>query len=310
MQRYLIYLFMVCLLTGVYNQSVAQGCSDAGFCTIGALKQHSSQDTIKAKQQLGFSTAVGLGDESVLVITPAIQYDYFSRSGYQFQARVTANYANGNLGNAFKPGDVYLAATRHFKAAKVRWAVTLGTKLPINQADALAGNKPLPMQYQSSLGTVDIIGGIHAEVQSWQWSAGIQLPLTGHNRNGFLPVYWPGNEKAVAYPSTLDFDRKADVLLRTAYAVKTTGRLKLSVGALGIYHLGKDTYINASVSNQPISIEGSDGLTLNLTASLQYEINKKLRFSIIGGSPVIVRDVRPDGLTRSFVLTPEFTWTF
>lgn len=301
---------MVCLLTGVYNQSVAQGCSDAGFCTIGALKQHNNQDTIKAKQQLGFSTAVGLGDESVLVITPAIEYNYLSRSGYQLQARITANYANGNLGNAFKPGDVYLSATRHFKADKVRWAVTLGTKLPLSQANAQAGNKPLPMQYQSSLGTIDIIGGIHAEVQSWQWAAGIQLPLTGRNRNGFLPVYWPGNEKASAYPSTLDFDRKADVLLRAAYAVKTRGRLKLSVGALGIYHLGKDTYINASISNRPIAIEGSEGLTLNLTASLQYEINKKLRFSIVGGSPVVVRDVRPDGLTRSFVLTPELTWTF
>jgi hypothetical protein len=310
MQRYIQNLTMVCLFTVVYNQTQAQGCSDAGFCSIGALRQQHSRDTIKTKQQLGFSTATGLGDENVLVITPALQYDYFSKSGYQLQARVTANYANGNLGNTFKPGDVYLSATRHFKTRTVRWAFTLGTKLPFNQADAKAGNRPLPMQYQSSLGTVDVIGGIHAEIQSWQFAAGVQLPLTGRNRNGFLPAYWPGNEKAAAYPSTLDFDRKPDVLLRAAYALPTKGKLKLSAGALAIYHLGKDTYINANISNRPIAIEGSDGLTLNVTASLQYELNKKLRFSLMGGTPVAVRDVRPDGLTRSFVLTPELTWTF
>ncbi len=76
-------------------------------------------------------------------------------------------------------------------------------------------------------------------------------------------------------------------------------------GLLGIYHLGKDTYIDANTSAAPIPIKGSEGLTLNATAIARYQVSNKFSIGLSGGVPLVVRDVRPDGLTRKFVIAPE-----
>lgn len=165
------------------------------------------------------------------------------------------------------------------------------------------------MQYQSSLGTVDLITGVAANTERWKVAAGWQQPLSGINRNNFLPEYWD-IEEANAYPPTNDFNRKGDVLLRTSYRLLKKKNWSLESGLLGIYHLGEDTYIDANISNKPIAINGSAGLTLNATASLEYMLNQRCSVGLVGGVPLVVRDVRPDGLTRSFVLSPQIRYNF
>jgi hypothetical protein len=78
---------------------------------------------------------------------------------------------------------------------------------------------------------------------------------------------------------------------------------------LGIYHLGEDTYADASTRDNAIPLEGSQGLTLHVTAVVLWQVKDKLRIGITGGAPVIARDARPDGLTRKFVLAPEIRWS-
>jgi len=81
-------------------------------------------------------------------------------------------------------------------------------------------------------------------------------------------------------------------------------------GLLGIYHLGEDSYIDGSISNKPILLKGSSGLTLNGTLSVFYKVNQKISLGIVSGTPFVVRDIRPDGLTRKFVVSPELTINF
>ena len=75
----------------------------------------------------------------------------------------------------------------------------------------------------------------------------------------------------------------------------------MSTGILALYRLQKDI-ITDKYGNR-IAVNGSDGLTLNLTGSLQYEFSSRTGINLSFGTPLVVREVRPDGLTREFVLS-------
>jgi hypothetical protein len=57
-------------------------------------------------------------------------------------------------------------------------------------------------------------------------------------------------------------------------------------------------------------IIGSQGLTLNGNTYIDYEFNSKNIIQLNLGMPVIVRDARPDGLTRSFIANLEYRIKF
>ena len=75
-----------------------------------------------------------------------------------------------------------------------------------------------------------------------------------------------------------------------------------------------ETVGNASnLSADPMErrpIIGSEGLTLNLTADARYAFNDQWALEVAMGTPLIVRDVRPDGLTRSLVLNVGLRYAF
>lgn len=295
----------------IINQSIAQGCSDAGFCTIAGIKPNSSTDTSKGiKQKISIIAGNGVGDEEVYVFTPAIQYDNQFNNQWAIQTKLTANYASGNLGSASGLGDLFIATT-YTPNYKGKWktGIILGTKVPLNSSNLKVNNKPLPMQYQSSLGTVDVITGLTFTNQKWLFATALQLPLSGANGNTFLPAYW-NNSEAVKYPSSNDFKRKPDVLARIGYDISLPKKWKFNLGLLGIYHLGNDSYIDGNISNNPIEIKASDGLTLNGTLAALYNAGKKFTIGLTAGTPFVVRDIRPDGLTRKFVFSPEIIYHF
>ena len=300
-----IYLFLSLLLLSKLS-AVAQGCSDAGFCTIGVLKQHGTSDN--KGQKITLLLPVGLGDEAVFVFAPGLQYDNQLSVKWAFQAKLTGNYASGNLGTVTGLGDMFLSGT-YILPAKAKWAMslTLGTKLPLNRGDLKANGLSLPMQFQSSLGTVDLITGVSVSNGKWQFSAGWQQPLTGANDNTFLPG--SGNRpEAPAYPPSNQFCRRADVLARVAYSLPIKSRFNLNGGLLGIYHTSEDSYKDAA--GKSLSISGSQGLTLNATLAGWWTVNPKIRIGFTAGTPLVVRQVRPDGLTRSIVFAPEISWFF
>lgn len=285
----------------------AQGCSDAGFCTIGALKQHGSAEDAY-EQKLTLLLPVGIGDENVFVFTPGIQYDRRVSSALAVQAKLTGNYAQGNLGSATGPGDVFLSGTYAWPT-RSRWktALTVGTKLPLNRGNLTSENQPLPMQYQSSLGTLDVIGGLSVSSTRWQASVGWQQPLTGANANTFLAATDRRTE-ARPYPPSNQFVRQADGLARLAYTLPVGSRLSVNAGLLGIYHVAEDTYTDPTGRSVPIA--GSKGLTLNATLAGWWMLSRTVRAGFTAGVPLVVRAVRPDGLTRSVVFAPEISYSF
>ncbi len=307
-------IFFVSLLIVYFQNGYAQGCSDAGFCSIGALKPETVNRTAEGSKTLhrfAAGSSFGQGDDNVFVISSTMQYDFFTTKGLNIQTKLSSNYANGTLGSAFGFGDFFVSASQT-KNLKNGWVITptFGFKIPLSNANLSEGGMPLPMQYQSSLGTYDIIAGLTVANQNWQFSTGLQQPLSGENKNGFLPVLWNGKPEAHRYPPAFRFDRKGDVLLRGVRNFKINDKVVINTGLLGIFHLGKDTYTMQFEGNRTIDIAGSDGLTLNITSAAFWNIGTRARLGIVAGVPLAVRQVRPDGLTRSWVVAPEISWSF
>jgi hypothetical protein len=164
--------------------------------------------------------------------------------------------------------------------------------------------RPLPMPYQKGLGTTDVIAGIALQHRGWlSLSAGYQQPVIQYNRNGYLAsLASPSDKEYGAYFDSRRLDRRGDVLFRAdgRYAYR---QWSVSGGPLFIYHLGQDRITN--LAGIETDLKGSEGLTLNLTAKIARQ-GKRSLWELGGGMPFAVRDNRPDGLTRHWVITLRF----
>jgi hypothetical protein len=89
-------------------------------------------------------------------------------------------------------------------------------------------------------------------------------------------------------------------LVRATYTIKTKNeKFIFKPNLLFIYHLGQDSY--ETIFGKRESISGSDGLTINGNLISSYNFNKTNSLELSLATPFLVRDIRPDGLTRKFV---------
>ncbi|MBT8349967.1 MAG: hypothetical protein KJO26_01860, partial [Deltaproteobacteria bacterium] len=185
--------------------------------------------------------------------------------------------------------------------------ITLGAKIPLSNANNFLNSLPLPMDYQASLGTFDLIFGVGYVINKLQIVAAIQQPLT-QNDNQFFASSYPAGSKLFAFQSTNKFTRSGDVMLRVSYPILLNQKLRLTPSILPIYHLTNDKYTDEI--NIEREIIGSEGLTLNGNIYLDYEINRKNTIQVNVAMPFVVRDSRPDGLTRSLIANLEYRIKF
>ncbi len=304
MTKLKLSLIVITLLTFVLNDAFCQGCSDAGFCTINNFKPNSKLSTEGSNNHLKFGLFFGKADHSIAVYGNYIEYSRQLNQKFGIDAKLTTLAQNGNDISVFGFSDIFLNA--NYRASD-KMHLTLGAKLPLSKANKIHNNLPLPMNYQASLGTFDLIFGIGYEVAKIQLVAAIQQPLT-QNENQFLASEWPSDSKLTAIQSTNQFQRSGDVLVRVSYPIKINSKLKLTPSLLPIYHLKNDNYTDEF--NIKKEIIGSKGLTLNGNVYFDYEINPKNAIQINIGTPFVVREARPDGLTRSFIANLEYKIIF
>jgi hypothetical protein len=282
-------------------QSYAQGCSDAGICTAPGFLHSTTVQEPDHRFALTAGVAYGIGDDITHVTTPLIQLDYKANNRWSWQSRLTANGAFGNLGQAIGLGDLYLSG-RCVVVPKL--SLTAGVKVPLNDASATDKKAPLPMTYQSSLGTYDLLLGIHYDAARWLASAGLQQPLESINKNGFV-----AQNAEADYWSSRQMDRAADVLLRGSYKYKIMKKVQMTSGLLALYHTREDTYLDPVVNRQ-LSVNESEGLTINVTTNAVWQLSPRTQLAVPIGFPVVVRAARPDGLTRGFSIAPQLTFHF
>ncbi|HRD54150.1 MAG TPA: hypothetical protein PKY96_16045, partial [Flavobacteriales bacterium] len=130
-------------------------------------------------------------------------------------------------------------------------------------------------------------------------------------------VRWSGVDAGFKYFESWQLRRADDAVARLQYALGP-GKWVIQPGLLAIVHIGEDEHLtypdmfNGNVAPFPVRerMAGSDGLTLNITADARYRLNDAWVMEASFGSPVIVREVRPDGLTRSMVLNLGARFSF
>ncbi len=306
MKKY--YLFFLTALI-IQGNLLSQGCSDAGFCSLGILKNNRHSEA--EKYSLSIGSAFGLGEQNTGILNSYIEFGVKQNDHLSYQLKLTSVYAGGFLGSVFNLGDAFgFINFTPERSGKDQISFLSGFKIPLSFAnDKNSLGKPLPLDYQSSLGTFDLIEGInYIGNGKWEFNAGIQIPVINKNKNTFFPDEY-SDRRVENFLPTNNFKRKGDALLRAGRYLFIEGTsIVLKPNILAIYHLGNDRFENRLGKNE--SIPGSAGLTLNagLTASKRFKNNNQLE--IITAAPFIVRDKRPDGLTRSIVINVQYSFSF
>lgn len=309
--KILFTLFILNVLTN--NQLKAQGCSDAGICTAGSM--HSNADTLD-KGSIALNTQLGIGEQNVQILTPQLEATVRITKHSFIQLKVPYVFVNGNLGKGSALGDmIAVAGYSILNKEKYKLALNAGMRIGVNSADfessrfaPAISSIPLPMPYQTSLGTHDFLIGTDFKThKNWLFALGLQLPFGQWNSNGF-DTSLVNVPEAKKYFSSEELRRKPDMVLRIDKSYKLKEKFTINGGFLGIYHLGHDRALNAV--GDYFAISGSKGLTLNVNMGATYKMSN--HFSIIGrfATPLIVRKVRPDGLTRKFVASLELRISF
>lgn len=305
---------LICVFTCILliQNIQAQGCSDAGICTLGTgLKKDLKFDLFSCALKHSY----GSGEQNVVVQNSQIELSKSILNKSQIILKVPYVFASGNLGKTQGLGDITAVFNRQFYD-KNYWVFqySLGFKLGVNAADKyfninLPGNNlmrmSLPMAYQTSLGTHDILLGMDARYQSrWRFALGFQMPIVQFLHNNYEASIAQLSPNAGNYFTSNKLMRRPDALLRIDRTLYLQNHLQIKTALISVYHLLHDRVYDAN-NTASYAVHGSKGLTLNAFLSANYFINKQLELSMYFAQPLIVRKARPEGLTRHYLMGIE-----
>jgi len=287
------------------GNSYAQGCADAGFCSVGAM-QHGKQKEDTLHNSVGFSAAVASGEKLSWVISPQLEIKTFLDRRSYLEVKLPLQVVTGNLGSNYGIGDLISTYTHRIKTRKAdrQLYYTIGARIGLSNADDQINGKPLPMAYQIGLGTTDIILGVNTNIGKYiVLAAGVQQPLLQYNRNEY---HTTENRDSIetAYFSSRKLRRAGDALLRVE-AKKDWKRSGIHGGPLVLYHLANDK--STLANGTEITLQNSAGFTVNINLGFYYRTDSWIFDFTIAG-PVYARENRPDGLTRNAIVIPRLTF--
>lgn len=304
MKKYQVFLFLLPLQFLLVTKVFSQGCSDAGFCTINSLKPDGNDSIPGKNNQLKVGASRGSADYNISILAFYLEYNRKFSDQFSVNAKLTSLGQEGNGISVFGLSDIYL--TGKYSPLK-SLSFILGGKVPLTDGNRQRNGLSLPMDYQSSLGTFDLIAGVNYEIYKIQLVAAIQQPLI-QNDNGYISALYSIDSELRNFQSTNKYTRKGDILGRISYPVNIIKNFTVTPSILSIYHLGEDRFTD--IDGQEKAIDGSQGLTINLNAFLAYKINESHSLKFDYGFPIETRSARPDGLTRGYMATLEYTFSF
>ncbi|WP_158729200.1 MULTISPECIES: hypothetical protein [unclassified Flavobacterium] len=285
---------LILTITLVFNMnSFGQGCSDAGICSISSIFQNESDIT---QNNIEFGTIFGAGEADVTYISPYITYSQTLNDRWTLSSKITYSVASGSFGQRGAFGDAYALANYNWKSEKkTKWSSLIGFKVPLNSSNLKINEFSIPLDYQSSLGTFDALLGMSLSYEKWDFNTALQIPVFNNNKNSYFAEF----SGTTDFFSTNLFERKSDILLRGTYTHQTTNKkFTFKPNVLFLYHLGEDTFEN--IFGQREAIANSDGLTINGNLITAYALTRTSSLELSLAAPFVVREARPDGLTRQF----------
>ena len=293
---------IVLIIAFVYSFNLfSQGCSDAGFCSLGNITPH--MDHFEAQKKLNMirvGLSYGRGLRSVNVYNPYFEYTRVVNENISFNTRINFMAHTGNEIQTGEIGDVYF--TGDFKIAS-KFKTVVGFKVPLQQGARVKRGISLPMDYQNTLGTLDFLWAFQTNLNKVHVAAGFQIPLT-QNANRFFTTDFVASEE---FPTTNGFRRNPDAWVRISYPI-TAKKWTFIPNFLPIYHLGNDSYADEFGNRK--SFVGSRGLTLNADIQIDYKLFENNVIGLNLAAPFVARDIQPEGMGRKYVLTFDYRKSF
>ncbi|MBN1340646.1 MAG: hypothetical protein JXA03_15055 [Bacteroidales bacterium] len=294
------------VLIAITTGSMAQGCSDAGACSVGDLRLSGRlSDDEQPDLSIQYRQSIGLADKYSVVSFTSVRVSHMILQTTRLEAMLPFQATFGNLATTSGVGDLLVSLSQAvFRRDNSRISLVAGGRFRSNDSDKSSGGIPLPMVYQTSLGTNDIIAGLNYILRGWRFGFAYQHPF-GANNNGYLLV--PGTPGNKSYFESAYLKRGDDIMLRVEKAEYGKGKNSYSYGLLSFYRLQKDQIKRNDVYEQ---LNESDGLTLNIFFAWFRNFGRNKTFSLTGGFPALARHNRPDGLTRTLIVNGGVSFRF
>ncbi|MEJ1241613.1 hypothetical protein WBG78_25925 [Chryseolinea sp. T2] len=306
-----LLLFATVRLTG--SVLYGQGCSDAGFCTMGAMKPdqaYNKRIAIRLRSiEVGFYRGTTPLTPVIYVATADLNFGINDKTS--FQIKLPYQVVRGQLGNTSGLGDISLCLTRNVVRHRTfDLNVSLGMKLPTNGADKSEDGFPLPMYYQTSLGSFDAVAGVSLISRKWLLATGIQHPFN-QNKNQFLWSAWESSsedqEYIHRYANSRELYRGTDIMFRIERNFRFS-QWNFAVGMLPIYRLNHDEITDRF--GKRVQQPNTTGLAMSALISTGYNFNVNSGVKLLVGHKLVQRDNNPDGLTREWVSTLSYCYKF
>ena len=306
--KFFLFLIAISFTHSVYSQ----GCSDAGFCTMGAMKPdqpYNKKLEFKLRTvELSFYRGTTTLTPIVYVTTVDLNFSLNRRN--TLQVKLPFQFVEGRLASTSSLGDISLCLTRNlFSSDRFDVNLSVGGKIPTNSSNKSTQGLPLPMYYQTSLGTYDAIAGLSLVSRNWLFATGIQVPLN-QNSNEFIWSAWDGTEEEAyvdRYTQAKDLKRGIDVMLRVERNFRLS-RFNFSIGLLPIYRITRDEFTNSG-GERKVPDEAM-GLALSGIVTGGYSFNTQSGLRLLLGHKIVQRELNPDGLTREFVSSLTYIHRF
>ncbi|NOT76546.1 MAG: hypothetical protein HOP08_16580 [Cyclobacteriaceae bacterium] len=297
----------------------SQGCSDAGFCTMGAMKPDQSfNKKIKFKlnnMDLSFYRGTTTLTPVIYVATLDMNFSIFNKT--TLQVKLPFQHVEGRLATTSSVSDISICFTRNvISNDRFDLNVSFGGKIPTNNSDfSTSEGNALPMYYQTSLGTYDLIAGVSLINRKWLLATGIQVPLNSNN-NQFDWHRWVDNDPdeldyIQKYANATELRRGIDVMIRVERNFRFN-RLNFSLGVLPIYRITADKITNFAGQRTSFDAAGNEaiGLAMSGIGTVGYSFNVRSSIKLLLGHKITQRQFSPDGLTREFVSSFTYSYRF
>lgn len=310
------------LLLVFYTSLRGQGCSDAGFCTMGAMKpnQHYNKKVALKLRSVELSYYLGVNKIGDFMTSYTADINIGINPKTFLQVKVPYFQVFGLLDNTNGLSDISLSATRAL-ITKEKYQVnfTLGTKIPTNEGNIKREDgRPLPNYYQTSLGTYDGIAGISLISRGWLFAFGYQQPF---NRNGNQFLWGPwlsaGTDDstiALKYPVCKEIKRGNDIMFRIEKSIRLS-RITGHLGLLPIIRLTEDEITDKT--GKRIKVDGTKGMALSAISGFSYSFSTRSGIKMIFGYRLSQRYYKPefhglslDGLSREAVVNIGYEFRF
>lgn len=313
------YRLLVIFVFASMHTSLGQGCSDAGFCTMGAMKPdqpYNKKMELKLRT-LELSFYRGSTTLTPIIYVATVDMNFSLNRKTSFQVKLPYQMVSGQLADTQGVGDISLCVTRNiYTSDRFDINFTVGGKLPTNRSDLFTSEgNALPMYYQTSLGTYDIITGISVINRKWLFATGIQIPLNSNN-NQFDWHRWQDNDPdelayVRKYPNSTYLHRGIDVMFRVERNFRLS-RFNFSVGLLPIYRIKSDVITDFTGARVDHDANGNvgEGLAMSWITTAGYNFNVKSGVRLLVGHQIQQRAFSPDGLTRELVTSLTYIYRF